>query len=75
MKPQVDRQTYETLDNIDAECTKCELCSEDCEVLQEIAPTTPDDVARQVLGGQVDEEIRRFLLRCSLCGLCVNDGY
>jgi len=73
MKPQVDRQTYETLDNIDAECIRCELlCSEDCEILQEIAPTTPGDVARQVLGGQVDEEIRRFLLRCSLCGLCVN---
>ncbi len=73
MKPQVDKQTYDTLGNVAAECAGCELlCSQACEVLQEIAPTAPGDVARQVLGGQVDEDIRRFLLRCSLCGLCVN---
>ncbi len=31
---------------------------------------TPGEVARAVLGGQVDEPLKAALLRCALCGLC-----
>jgi Fe-S oxidoreductase len=72
MKPQVDRQTHEMLDNIVAECSGCGSCYENCDVLPKISPTTPGNVARQVLNGQIDENIRKYLLRCALCGLCVN---
>lgn len=31
----------------------------------------PCDVAKQVLSGQTDEKVRNHILKCDLCGLCV----
>jgi fumarate reductase (CoM/CoB) subunit B len=72
MKLPIDEEAHNILENITQKCLKCGICAEDCDILHKIAPTSPSDIASRVLTGQIDENIRYFILRCSLCGLCSN---
>ncbi len=60
----------ETLEKISQSCTGCQACFSDCHLLEELG-LTPCDVAEQILKGQVDKKVSDFILRCDLCGLCV----
>ncbi|MDD5703325.1 MAG: NADH-ubiquinone oxidoreductase-F iron-sulfur binding region domain-containing protein, partial [Dehalococcoidales bacterium] len=62
----------DVLHSIENKCTQCKLCSENCDVLEDLLPFSPGDVAERTLNRDIDEASRRYLLRCSLCNLCVN---
>ena len=54
-------------------CTGCQECSSECQILRELDKLMLHDIAEQVQSGQADDDVRNFLLRCDLCGLCVQN--
>jgi len=59
------------LEDIQNQCTGCQACSPYCPLLNKLEGLTPDEIARQIVGGQINEKARYFIQRCDLCGSCV----
>jgi fumarate reductase (CoM/CoB) subunit B len=66
----LDSNQREILKKILESCIGHKSCSSDCQILQELGELTPRDVAEQVLSGEIDENVRNYVIRCDLCGLC-----
>ncbi|MGV8084270.1 MAG: (Fe-S)-binding protein [Coriobacteriia bacterium] len=50
-------------------CVDCKRCTQKCDMLGE-AGFGMNRVARSVVEGTVDDDIKATILRCALCGLC-----
>jgi fumarate reductase (CoM/CoB) subunit B len=66
----LDSNEREILEKTLKSCLSCQACLSACEHLEKLGHLSLYNVAEQVLRGQVDENVREFILKCDLCGLC-----
>lgn len=69
----MDSNKHQALKKILESCAGHQACAYDCQMLQELGKLTPRDVAEQVLSGQINENVRNYIMKCDLCGLCVRN--
>ncbi len=66
MKP----KTHEILERAAGRCTEEGECAEVCSHLKTLGDVCPGGIARALLNGPVEDRVRDFILKCSVCGLC-----